>query len=118
MADIVIKRTVPPEVYAIALVAEGKKVVGVRMVDVSLKLGAKGSLFDFPLGVVEKAVRTDANLIRNLAFNGSLRLINGDIRKFPVVDTYARASSCVKHDYAGRTDSRVSNCKLQGQDRS
>ena len=86
MADIVIKRTVPPEVYAIALVAEGKKVVGVRMVDVSLKLGAKGSLFDFPLGVVEKAVRTDANLIRNLAFNGSLRLINGDIRKFPVVD--------------------------------
>lgn len=86
MADIVIKRTVPPEVYAIALVAEGKKVVGVRMVDVSLKLGTKGSLFDFPLGVVEKAVRTDANLIRNLAFNGSLRLINGDIRKFPVVD--------------------------------
>ena len=86
MADIVIKRTVPPEVYAIALVAEGKKVVGVRMVDVSLKLGSKGSLFDFPLGVVEKAVRTDANLIRNLAFNGSLRLINGDIRKFPVVD--------------------------------
>ena len=86
MADIVIKRTVPPEVYAIALVAEGKKVVGVRMVDVSLKLGAKGSLFDFPLGVVEKAVRTDANLIRNLAFNGSLRLINGDIRKFPAVD--------------------------------
>jgi hypothetical protein len=86
MADIVIKRTVPPEVYAIALVAEGKKVVGVQMVDVSLKLGTKGSLFDFPLGVVEKAVRTDANLIRNLAFNGSLRLINGDIRKFPVVD--------------------------------
>lgn len=86
MADIVIKRTVPPEVYAIALVVEGKKVVGVRMVDVSLKLGSKGSLFDFPLGVVEKAVRTDANLIRNLAFNGSLRLINGDIRKFPVVD--------------------------------
>lgn len=86
MADIVIKRTVPPEVYAIALVAEGKKVVGVRMVDVSLKLGTKGSLFDFPLGVVEKAVRTDANLIRNLAFNGSLRLINGDIRKFPAVD--------------------------------
>ena len=86
MADIVIKRTVPPEVYAIALVAEGKKVVGVRMVDVSLKLGTKGSLFDFPLGVVEKAVRTDANLIRNLAFNGSLRLINGDIRKLPVVD--------------------------------
>lgn len=86
MADIVIKRTVPPEVYAIALVAEGKKVVGVRMVDVSLKLGTKGSLFDFPLGVVEKAVRTDANLIRNLAFNRSLRLINGDIRKFPVVD--------------------------------
>lgn len=86
MADIVIKRTVPPEVYAIALVAEGKKVAGVRMVDVSLKLGTKGSLFDFPLGVVEKAVRTDANLIRNLAFNGSLRLINGDIRKFPVVD--------------------------------
>lgn len=86
MADIVIKRTVPPEVYAIALVAEGKKVVGVRMVDVSLKLGAKGSLFEFPLGVVEKAVRTDANLIRNLAFNGSLRLINGDIRKFPAVD--------------------------------
>lgn len=86
MADIVIKRTVPPEVYAIALVAEGKRVVGVRMVDVSLKLGTKGSLFDFPLGVVEKAVRTDANLIRNLAFNGSLRLINGDIRKFPVVD--------------------------------
>lgn len=86
MADIVIKRTVPPEVYAIALVVEGKKVVGVRMVDVSLKLGTKGSLFDFPLGVVEKAVRTDANLIRNLAFNGSLRLINGDIRKFPVVD--------------------------------
>lgn len=86
MADIVIKRTVPPEVYAIALVAEGKKVVGVRMVDVSLKLGSKGSLFDFPLGVVEKAVLTDANLIRNLAFNGSLRLINGDIRKFPVVD--------------------------------
>lgn len=86
MTDIVIKRTVPPEVYAIALVAEGKKVVGVRMVDVSLKLGTKGSLFDFPLGVVEKAVRTDANLIRNLAFNGSLRLINGDIRKFPVVD--------------------------------
>lgn len=86
MADIVIKRTVPPEVYAIALVAEGKKVVGVRMVDVSLKLGTKGSLFDFPLGVVEKAVRTDANLIRNLAFNGSLRLINGDIRKFPEVD--------------------------------
>ena len=86
MADIAIKRTVPPEVYAIALVAEGKKVVGVRMVDVSLKLGTKGSLFDFPLGVVEKAVRTDANLIRNLAFNGSLRLINGDIRKFPVVD--------------------------------
>lgn len=86
MADIVIKRTVPPEVYAIALVAEGKKVVGVRMVDVSLKLGTKGSLFDFPLGVIEKAVRTDANLIRNLAFNGSLRLINGDIRKFPVVD--------------------------------
>jgi hypothetical protein len=86
MADIVIKRTVPPEVYAIALVVEGKKVVGVRMVDVSLKLGAKGSLFEFPLGVVEKAVRTDANLIRNLAFNGSLRLINGDIRKFPAVD--------------------------------
>lgn len=86
MADIVIKRTVPPEVYAIALVVEGKKVVGVRMVDVSLKLGTKGSLFEFPLGVVEKAVRTDANLIRNLAFNGSLRLINGDIRKFPVVD--------------------------------
>ena len=86
MADIVIKRTAPPEVYAIALVAEGKKVVGVRMVDVSLKLGTKGSLFDFPLGVVEKAVRTDANLIRNLAFNGSLRFINGDIRKFPVVD--------------------------------
>lgn len=86
MADIVIKRTVPPEVYAIALVAEGKKVVGVRMVDVSLKLGSKGSLFEFPLGVVEKAVRTDANLIRNLAFNGSLRLINGDIRKFPAVD--------------------------------
>jgi hypothetical protein len=86
MADIVIKRTVPPEVYAIALVAEGKKVVGVRMVDVSLKLGSKGSLFDFPLGVVEKAVRTDVNLIRNLAFNGSLRLINGDILKFPVVD--------------------------------
>lgn len=86
MADIVIKRTVPPEVYAIALVAEGKKVVGVRMVDVSLKLGTKGSLFEFPLGVVEKAVRTDANLIRNLAFNGSLRLINGDIRKFPAVD--------------------------------
>lgn len=86
MADIVIKRTVPPEVYAIALVAEGKKVVGVRMVDVSLKLGTKGSLFDFPLGVVEKAVQTDANLIRNLAFNGSLRLINGDIRKFPVID--------------------------------
>lgn len=86
MADIVIKRTVPPEVYAIALVVEGEKVVGVRMVDVSLKLGAKGSLFEFPLGVVEKAVRTDANLIRNLAFNGSLRLINGDIRKFPAVD--------------------------------
>lgn len=86
MADIVIKRTVPPEVYAIALVVEGKKVVGVRMVDVSLKLGSKGSLFEFPLGVVEKAVRTDANLIRNLAFNGSLRLINGDIRKFPAVD--------------------------------
>ena len=86
MADIVIKRTVPPEVYAIALVVEGKKVVGVRMVDVSLKLGANGSLFEFPLGVVEKAVRTDANLIRNLAFNGSLRLINGDIRKFPAVD--------------------------------
>lgn len=86
MADIVIKRTVPPEVYAIALVAEGKKVVGVRMVDVSLKLGSKGSLFEFPLGVVEKAVRTDANLIRNLAFNGSFRLINGDIRKFPVID--------------------------------
>lgn len=86
MADIVIKRTAPPEVYAIALVAEGKKVVGVRMVDVSLKLGSKGSLFEFPLGVVEKAVRTDANLIRNLAFNGSLRLINGDIRKFPAVD--------------------------------
>lgn len=86
MADIVIKRTAPPEVYAIALVVEGKKVVGVRMVDVSLKLGSKGSLFEFPLGVVEKAVRTDANLIRNLAFNGSLRLINGDIRKFPVVD--------------------------------
>ena len=86
MADIVIKRTVPPEVYAIALVVEGKKVVGVRMVDVSLKLGSKGSLFEFPLGVVEKAVRTDANLIRNLAFNGSLRLIDGDIRKFPVVD--------------------------------
>lgn len=86
MADIVIKRTVPPEVYAIALVVEGKKVVGVRMVDVSLKLGSKGSLFEFPLGVVEKAVRTDANLIRNLAFNGSLRLINGDIRKFPEVD--------------------------------
>ena len=86
MADIVIKRTVPPEVYAIALVVEGKKVVGVRMVDVSLKLGSKGSLFEFPLGVVEKAVRTDANLIQNLAFNGSLRLINGDIRKFPAVD--------------------------------
>ena len=81
MADIVIKRTVPPEVYAIALVAEGKKVVGVRMVDVSLKLGAKGSLFDFPLGVVEKAA-------------------------------YARAGSCVKHDYAGRSYSRVSHCKL------
>ena len=51
MADIVIKRTVPPEVYAIALVAEGKKVVGVRMVDVSLKLGTKGVYSTFRLGL-------------------------------------------------------------------